>query len=210
VVAVLGVLLLLARTLNRMLDRYAPDASAKTEPHLPQQSSDAYRQGPSPCSLKSTVAKNAASWLIVTLGVLVALLALSISGQRWIPDRSSDPYWYKSLIQIVGFCLLGLTFIAGSLLAVRNRRRGGLVFLSCALLVAFSVGYPDAGFLAWEKGDGIFYLGDRSKILNIHLFTTLPQRLSAMPKSLISVTVNTSAMQILLLPDSKSERRKFE
>jgi hypothetical protein len=168
-VTVVGVLLLLAPVLNRMLDRYAPDASAKTEPQLPEQSIDVHRQGPSPFSLKSTFAKKAASWLIVTLGVLVGLLALSISGQRWIPDRATDPYWYKSFIQTAGICLLGLTFIAGSLLAVRNRRRGGLVFLICAPLVAFSLGYPDAGFLAWEKGDGIFY----SPFLRIALGLTL-------------------------------------
>lgn len=168
-VTVVGVLLLLAPALNRMLDRYAPDASAKTEPQLPEQSIDVHRQGPSPFSLKSTLAKKAANWLIVTLGVLVGLLALSISGQRWIPDRATDPYWYKSFIQTAGICLLGLTFIAGSLLAVKNRRRGGMVFLICAPLVAFSVGYPDAGFLAWEKGDGIFY----SPFLRIALGLTL-------------------------------------
>src|SRR5207253_2434329 len=123
----------------------APDASA-TEPQLPKQSIDVHRQVPSAFSLKSTVAKKAASWLIVTLGVVAGLLALSISGQRWIPDRATDPYWYKSLIQTAGICLLGLTFVAGSLLAVRNRRRGGLVFLICAPVVAFCVGYPDAGY----------------------------------------------------------------
>src|SRR5437762_1344240 len=116
-VTVVGVLLLSAPALNRMLDRYAPDASA-TEPQLPKQSIDVHRQVPSAFSLKSTVAKKAASWLIVTLGVVAGLLALSISGQRWIPDRATDPYWYKSLIQTAGICLLGLTFVAGSLLAV--------------------------------------------------------------------------------------------
>jgi hypothetical protein len=169
VVTVVGLLLLLAPTLNRMLDKFAPDASAKTGPQRPQQSNGIHGQGPSRFSLKSTFAKKAVSWLTVTFGVLVGLLALSISGQRWIPDRSSDPYWYKSLIQTLGICLLGLAFIAGSLVAVRNRRRGGLVFVICAPLVAFSVGYPDAGFLAWEKGDGIFY----SPFLRIALGLTL-------------------------------------
>jgi hypothetical protein len=104
-------------------------------------------------------AKTAASGLIVILGLLVGLLVLSMSGQRWISDRATDPwYWYKSLIQTGGICLFGLTFIAGSLLAVRNRRRGGLVFLIVAPLVAFCVSYPDAGYLAWDKqGNGIFY-----------------------------------------------------
>jgi hypothetical protein len=168
-VTVVGLLLLLASTLNRMLDKYAPDASAKTGPQLLQQSNGIHGQQPSRFSLKSTFAKKAVSWLTVTFGVLVGLLALSISGQRWIPDRSSDPYWYKSLIQTLGICLLGLTFIAGSLVAVRNRRRGGLVFVICAPLVAFAVGYPDSGFLAWKKGDGIFY----SPFLRVALGLTL-------------------------------------
>ena len=168
-VTVVGLLLLLAPTLTRVLDKYAPDASAKTGPQLPQQSNGSHGPQRSRFSLKSTFAKKAVSWLTVTFGVLVGLLALSLSGQRWIPDRSSDPYWYKSFIQTLGICLLGLTFIAGSLVAVRNRRRGGLVFVICAPLVAFSVGYPDAGFLAWEKGDGIFY----SPFLRIALGLTL-------------------------------------
>jgi hypothetical protein len=168
-VTIVGLLLLLAPTLNRMLDKYAPDASAKTEPQLPLQSTGIHRQESLRFSLKSTVAKKAVSWLTVTVGILVGLLALSISGQRWTPDRASDPYWYKSFIQTAGICLLGLAFIAGSFLAVKNRRRGGLVFLICAPLVAFCVGYPDAGFLAWEKGNGIFY----SPFLRIALGLTL-------------------------------------
>jgi hypothetical protein len=55
-----------------------------------------------------------------------------------------------------------------------------------------------------------FILGDRSKTLHSYLFIILPQRLSATPTSLISATANTSAMEILLFPDSKSERCKFE
>jgi len=68
-------------------------------------------------------ARKAASWLIVALGVLVGLLALSLSGQRWIPDRATDPYWYKSCIQTAGICLLGMTFIVGSLLGASKAHR---------------------------------------------------------------------------------------
>lgn len=169
VVTALGVLLLLAPVLKRMLDRYAPDSSAKTEPQLPQQSIDVHRQRSSPCRLKSTFARKAASWLIVALGFVVGLLALSVSGQRWLPNRAVDPYWYKFWIQAAGLCLLGVAFIAGSLLGVRNKRHGGLVFLSCTPFVSFCLGYPDAGFLAWEKGNGIFY----SPFLRIALGLTI-------------------------------------
>jgi len=154
---VVGMVLLFAATLNRALDRYAPDVSTKMEAQLAQQSVGGNRRRGLPLSQKSVFARKAASWLIVALGVLIGLLALSLSGQRWIPDRAADPYWYKSCIQTAGIGLLGMTFIVGSLLGTRNPRRGGLVFLICSPFVAFSIGYPEAGFLAWVKGDGIFY-----------------------------------------------------
>ena len=152
VLAVVGVLLLLAPTLNRMLDRYAPDASMKTGTQLAQQSIDVHSPGRLLFRPKSAFARKAASWLIVALGVLVGLLALSLSGQRWIPNRASDPYWYKSCIQTAGICLLGMTFIVGSLLGTRNRRRGGLVFL--ILYAIRSVLYRLSGcrFLGLGKG----------------------------------------------------------
>jgi hypothetical protein len=165
-----GVLLLLAPILIRILNRYAPDTSMKTGALLSELSIDVHSPERLPIRPKLMFAKKAASWLIVSLGVLVGMLALSVSGQRWIRDRASDLYWYKSWIQTAGLCLLGLTFIAGSLLAIRNRRRGGLVFLIWAPLVAFCIGYPDAGYLAWDKhGSGIFY----SPFLRVALGLTL-------------------------------------
>jgi len=169
VVTASGVLLLLAPVLNRMLDRYAPDASTKTGAHPAQQQSPDVSPGRLLMRPKSAFARKAISWLIVALGFVVGLLALSVSGQRWLPNRAVDPYWYKFWIQAAGLCLLGVAFIAGSLLGVRNRRHGGLVFLSCTPFVAFCIGYPDAGFLAWEKGNGIFY----SPFLRIALGLTI-------------------------------------
>ncbi|HZI56577.1 MAG TPA: carboxypeptidase-like regulatory domain-containing protein [Verrucomicrobiae bacterium] len=155
---VVGVLLLLAPALNRVLNRYAPNIAMPTGGLPEQQSITAHSQGSLPFSRKSVFARKAASWLMTALGVLIGLLAFSVSGQQWIPDRATHPFWYKSFIQIAGGWLLGFTFIAGSLVALRNRRRGGLVFLICAPLVAFCAGYPDAGYLAWDKsGNGIFY-----------------------------------------------------
>jgi hypothetical protein len=167
VLAVVGAVLLLAPTLIRMLDRYAPDPSTKMGAQLALRSVDDHRQ--LPFRPKSVFARKGASWLIVALGVLVGLLALSVSGQRWMPDRARDPYWYKPCIQTAGIFVLGITFVAGSLLGTRNRRHGALVFLICTPFVAFCIGYPDAGYLAWVKGDGIFY----SPFLRIALGLTL-------------------------------------
>jgi hypothetical protein len=144
---VVGVLLLLGPALNCMLDRYAPYTSVKTGTQLAQQPIDVHSPGRLPFGSKSVFAQKATSCLTVTLGVLVGLVALSVSGQRYIPDCASDPYWYKSCIQTAGICLLGMTFIAGSLLGIRNRWRGGMVFLVCTPVVAFCVGYPDAAIL---------------------------------------------------------------
>jgi hypothetical protein len=109
-------------------------------------------------SFKRLVIKRALSWLMASLGLVAGFLALALAGERWIPDPNTDPHWHKAGIQTAGGCLLGLTFIAGSLIAIRNRRRGGLIFLVCTPLVAFCIGYPDAGYLAWDNyGNGIFY-----------------------------------------------------
>jgi hypothetical protein len=167
---VVGVVLLFVPILNRILDRYAPDKSGNPAPQLALRSVDVQSSSPVPSRREAAFAKKGASWLLAILGFLVGLLALSMSGQRYLPARATDPYWYKSVIQTVGIFLLGLTFLAGSVMALRNRRCGGLVFLVGAPLVAFCVGYPDAGYLAWDKyGNGIFY----SPFLRIALGLTL-------------------------------------
>jgi hypothetical protein len=86
--------------------------------------------------------------------------ALVIFGVRSNPyrDPNTHPLWLRPWIFTVGIGLLGLTFLVASIVALRNRRRGGLVFLFCAPIVAFCLAFPEAGFLKWEaSGDGIFY-----------------------------------------------------
>jgi hypothetical protein len=155
--AVTGVMLLLAPTLIRILDRYAPDASMKTGAELAHQSVQNHVKGRLPRSAKSLFIRKAISWIIVALGLLLGFLDLSISGGAWLPNRAGDPYWYKPLIGIAGFIFLGLTLVAGSLFATRDRRRAGLIFLIVTPIIAFCMSFPDVGYLAWVKGDGIFY-----------------------------------------------------
>ncbi len=155
--SVVGAVLVLAPTLIRMLDRYAPYESVNRGGWLAHQSVERQLQGRLSFSAKSLLAKKTVSWLVVALGLLVGFLGLSISGCEWLPSRATDPYWYKPLIGIAGVLFLGLTLVIASLAATRDRRRAGLILLIGTPTIAFCLSYPNAGFLAWEKRGGIFY-----------------------------------------------------
>jgi hypothetical protein len=75
---------------------------------------------------------------------------------RWIASEDRSPGWYLQWFAAVGTCLSGLTFFFGSLVALRDRRRAGVVFLSVMPLAAFCMAYPDSGFLVWRDGGGWF------------------------------------------------------
>jgi hypothetical protein len=155
-VTVVGVLLLFAPTLIRILDKYAPDASMKAAT-VTDQSVDKPVQG-LPLGARSLFVRKTVSWIIVALGLLLGFLCLSFSGTAWFPNRDTNPYWYKPLVGIAGVAFAGLMLVAASLIARRDRRRAGLVFLISAPIIAFCLSYPDAGYLAWEKTrGGVFY-----------------------------------------------------
>jgi hypothetical protein len=156
--AVVGVVLLSAPTLIRLLDRYAPDVSMKTGAELAPQSVENHVPARVPPSAKSLLVRKVVSWIIVAVGVLVGFLGLFISENAWLPDRATDPYWYKRLIGLAGFVFLGLTLVAGSLTTRRSRRRAGLIFLLSTPIIAFCLSYPDVGFSVLDKtGNGVFY-----------------------------------------------------
>jgi hypothetical protein len=155
---VLGMLLLLAPTLIRVLDRHAPDGSVKAGAGLAHQSAENYVQARLTPSAKSLFVRKALSWIIVALGLLLGFLCLSFSGTAWLPNRDTNPYWYKPLVGIAGVAFAGLMLVAASLIARRDRRRAGLVFLISTPIIAFCLSYPDAGYLVWEKTQGgVFY-----------------------------------------------------
>ena len=122
---------------------------------------------------KRLLAKRVLSWFIVALGILLGFLGLSISGQRWLPDPNIHPDWFRPYVQTAGIGLLGLTFLTASLVALRNRRRAGLVFLVCTPIVAFCLAFPDAGFIVWEGG-GLFYSPLLSTALGLGLLFFVP------------------------------------
>jgi hypothetical protein len=155
---VAGVLLMLAPSLSRMLGRYAPDAPTKASTVVADQSVDNRIQERLTPSSKALFLRKTVSWITIAFGLLFGFWGLSMSGSAWLPNRATNPYWYKPLIGIAGFLFLGLTLVAGSCIASRDRRRAGLIFLIGTPIIAFCMSFPDVGFLVWEKtGDGVFY-----------------------------------------------------
>jgi hypothetical protein len=99
------------------------------------------------------------TWLAVTAGILIGLLGLIITAEAWLDTDPNSPIWLTNKFQALGPGALGLVFLVASLVALRNRRRAGLIFLDGAPIVAFVLTYPSAGFLVWKPdGAGVFEL----------------------------------------------------
>lgn len=52
--------------------------------------------------------------------------------------------------------LSGLAFVLGSLVALQDRRRAGIIFLVAMPAAAFCLAYPSASYLVWTDGGGWF------------------------------------------------------
>ena len=76
--AVVGVVLLLAPTLIRLLDRYAPDVSMKTGAELAPQSVENHVPARVPPSAKSLLVRKVVSWIIVAVGSIGWIPRLSL------------------------------------------------------------------------------------------------------------------------------------
>jgi len=99
----------------------------------------------------------ALSWLVVVLGFLLGLFVFAYFGMEWLDlsDRSSG--WFLGWTEAAGIGLLGLGLIAGSIVAPRNRRRAGLIFLIFMPIAAFCLAYQDAGFMVWEPDGSLVF-----------------------------------------------------
>jgi hypothetical protein len=101
--------------------------------------------------------KLAACWIVVALGVFVGLCALSVFGSTYLPFADCCSGWFLRWLAFAGVGLFAAGFLAGSLAAVRNPRRAGIVFLTFLPITAFCLAYPSAGFLVWRSdGSGWF------------------------------------------------------
>lgn len=117
------------------------------------------REGKSPLIAAQPATRRAISWLAVTVGALLGLLGLVMSGLGWIDDDYNSPVWLTSRFEAFGPGLFGLLFLVASFSALRNRRHAGLIFLGGAPLVSFVLSYPGAGYLIWTPdGAGTFHL----------------------------------------------------
>jgi|SRR5437762_14325852 len=86
------------------------------------------------------------SWLVASLGFLFGLLALARFGTWWLPFGDHDPGWFLRWLTFAGVGLFGLGFLIGSILAPRNPRRAGIVFLALLPITAFCLAYPESSF----------------------------------------------------------------
>jgi hypothetical protein len=100
------------------------------------------------------IGKTLLSWLAVVSGAFLGFFELAIFGMEWAPfgDRSSG--WFLRWFSIAGIGLLAVCFLAGSIVATRNRRFAGLIFLTFMPVAAFCLADPDAGFLVWHADGG--------------------------------------------------------
>lgn len=98
--------------------------------------------------------KTVLSWLAASLGFLFGLLALARLGHGGFPFGDHDPGWFLRWLTFAGVGLFGLGFLTGSILAPRNPRRAGVVFLALLPITAFCLAYPESGFLVWHANGG--------------------------------------------------------
>jgi len=98
------------------------------------------------------IPKTVLSWLVASLGFLFGLLALARFGTWWLPFGDHDPGWFLRWLTFAGVGLFGLGFLIGSILAPRNPRRAGIVFLALLPITAFGLAYPESGFLVTGTG----------------------------------------------------------
>jgi hypothetical protein len=92
--------------------------------------------------------KRLMSWLALTLGCIVGLVASAESGMLPI---FYDPEWYRWWFLIAVVALLGLGFLAGSLIALRHRKLAGIIFLSVMPVAAFCLAYPYSHLQVWDS-----------------------------------------------------------
>lgn len=108
--------------------------------------------------LNRPLAHKVLSWIVASSGVLIGLCGLIVKGQEWIETDPNPDRWLASRFEAFGPGLLGLVFLVGTFSALRNRRRGGLLFLAAAPIVAFILVYPSTG--SWFTGTNgdVYYL----------------------------------------------------
>jgi hypothetical protein len=91
-------------------------------------------------------AKAAFSWITLTIGILLGFVILVRVGRVSMPIDRSSPDWFMQWLDFAGFFLLGLIFLIASFIALRDRRRAGILLLAFAPIVALCLAYSGSTF----------------------------------------------------------------
>lgn len=91
-----------------------------------------------------SVLKTVISWLAVVAGVLLGVFGLALLGVHPLP-RPGYPWLPREWALTIGIAFLGVTPLAASLLAFRNRKRAGLLYFGSAAIVMLCA-LPSRGY----------------------------------------------------------------
>jgi hypothetical protein len=72
----------------------------------------------------------------------------------WLPLGDHGPGWFLRWLDFVGIGLFGLAFLVGSIVAPRNPKCAGIIFLVFLPITAFCLAYPESGFLVCHADGG--------------------------------------------------------
>jgi len=89
----------------------------------------------------------------------------------WPPSNDD---WLPRWIAYGGGALLGPVFLAGSIVALRNRKRAGNIFLVCIPVTVFCLAYPSAGYLVWHSDGGWFEVPEIPRAIGLAAVFFLP------------------------------------
>jgi hypothetical protein len=84
------------------------------------------------------------SWVMVVVGLLAGLFALASFGIAWLPLGGEHTEWW-GLSEPAGLGLIAISFLAGSLIALRDPIRGSVFFLTFLPFAAFCFVYSETG-----------------------------------------------------------------
>ena len=91
----------------------------------------------------------ALSWLAAVTGFVIGLFGLAGVGMTGIPsERFSD--WYLHWFGVTGGGVMALCFLIGSITALWNRGRAGLIFLGVMPIAAFCLAYSTSESVDWH------------------------------------------------------------
>lgn len=100
--------------------------------------------------------KTGLSWFVAVIGLLVGFIRLAQAGMWWSPVGDWESGWLLRWVGFIAVPVVALAFLTGSVVSLRSRKVGGIIFLAFMPVAAFLLAYPDSGFLVWYKEGGFF------------------------------------------------------